>query len=83
MRDASTTIEEGGGMAAGLLLGLAGALALAGFVLAAGHGLVAAFLAYSLGGAAVLLAATLGRAVLAPVRPARARRPVPTASTFA
>jgi hypothetical protein len=83
MHDASTTIEAQGGAAAGLLLGLVGAPALAGLLLATGYGPIAACLGYSLGGATVLLTATLGRAMLLPpARPARVR-PAPAASTFA
>jgi len=87
MHDASTTtVAHGAGNAAhGLMLGLVAALALAGLVLGTGHGLVAAFLAYSLGGATALVTSTLGRAALAPLRPARVRRrtPAQAASTFA
>jgi hypothetical protein len=87
MHDASTTTEAygTGSAAGGLMLGLLGALALAGLVLGSGHGMAAAFLAYSLGGASARVAATLGRAALAPLSPARVRRrtPAQAASTFA
>jgi hypothetical protein len=87
MHNASPMIADRGpgGMPGGVVLGFVGAAALAAAVLANGYGPVAAFLVYSLGGAAILLATTLGRAALPPLRPALLRRrpAPPVASTFA
>ena len=74
MRTASTlTDDRDGHLLGGMLLSLGGAGALAALVLAEGHGLPLAILAYSLGASLLLLGVVATRPVLAALQRRAAR----------